>query len=187
MIRRILWIIGGILLTALLWMACSSGSYANVQIIKMDSTVPAGQIKELVITQGPEEKKPRSYLRTITKQSMDLYIRGRDDAGNLYILPENTPVVWTVVSFIDLRQAEMAPLNWTGYPTRRIDAASTEEVVSHAIRFTVHDPGVSSPVAIEARTALPGPEGSVMFSAGVKIEVIASQIQDPRDVDMNLR
>ena len=118
---------------------------------------------------------------------MDLYVRGRDEAGNLYILPQNTPVVWTVVSFVDMGQAEIAPLNWTGYPTRRIDAASTEEVVSQAVRFTVYDPNVSSPIALEARTAFQGAEGPVVFSAGVKIEVLASQIQDPRDVDMNLR
>jgi hypothetical protein len=159
-----------ILLVISIYIGCASTASSNVQLLKLGNNTPVEGLTKLVITEGPESKKARSYLRIYADQYMDLFARAVDSEGNIYVLPDNNPAIWTVISFVDLRQASVSPLNWTRYPVRTIDAASTEPAVAHSIRFNVHDQGIASPVVIEARVTLKGPSGPVPLVGSIKLD-----------------
>ena len=172
-----------LLLGIILLVACGgSGTTMARRIIKLEDTIPLERLTKLVIVEGAESRRMRTRLRIIPQQAVDLYVRAADDSGNFYILPRKFPCNWSLISYADLKQAIIEPMNESLYPTETIDAGSSRPAKSHVVRFTVLDPGIPSPIGIEVKIAFRTQAGMKTLTGTIQLELMQSSINqvDPQ-------
>ena len=148
------------------------------RLITLHDSIPVNKLTRLVIMESKDSRRMRPRLRVMPNQSVDLFARAADDSGNIYILPPKFKPSWSIVSYADLKQGVIEPMNETMYPTETIDAASSRPAKAHVVRFTVVDPGMSSPVGIEARIVFRDRSGGEkILTGGIQLEIIQSDVK----------
>jgi len=161
-----------------LMMSCSSTA-SKRQLIKIEdaNNFNFDKLVKLSITEGPESKRPRTNKRIVSLSESDLYVRGEDAEGNLYILPKQAAPAWTTMSVIDYGMAQIGKLNWSNYPERVYDAATTEEIRSHGVRIILKKTNVPSPLVFEARLGYTGPNGQRMLTGRIQLDIVQSSVR----------
>lgn len=168
-----------LLLSVVALLACGGSKKMMAgRLITLNDSIPVNKLTRLVIMESKDSRRIRPRLRVMPNQSVDLFARAADDSGNIYILPLKFKPSWSIVSYADLKQGIIEPMNETMYPTETIDAASSRPAKSNVVRFTVVDPAMSSPVGIEARIVFRDRAGGEkILTGGIQLEIVKSDIQ----------
>ena len=155
-------------------MGCASTAKTTRQLITISDirTFDWANLVSLAVTEGPESTRPRTTIRVSVDQEVDLYMRGVDQAGNLYTFPREVKATWTVASPLDHGQVSIGVLNQNVYPERVYDGATSELIQAQVIRLAVKDPGAPTPVMLEMRMLIRSAEGTRAVVGRFQLEVI---------------